>query len=176
MLNINHTTKLLNLEDEIITNVENFSDGLHIHLEQPRRAHACPVCGVSTSLVHDYRDMQRLSIMFDLAPRLADVYQLKNEFVAAMQSRSFAQSRERLLLWFEHANLSLMIVNELVTIGSKRFSTPLMSCGRTALPGAAIIKQRCSSESATVFAILSVSAIAFYSVIHKADAERYLPA
>ena len=37
MLNQDYTTKLLDLEDVIITNVENISDQLHISIELPRQ-------------------------------------------------------------------------------------------------------------------------------------------
>ena len=50
-----YTAKLLNLEDVIITGVENISDQLHIHIELPRRPHSCPACGASTDRIHDYR-------------------------------------------------------------------------------------------------------------------------
>ena len=55
MLNQDYTSKLLNLEDVIITNVENISDQLHISIELPRRKHICPCCGTVTDRVHDYR-------------------------------------------------------------------------------------------------------------------------
>ena len=55
MLMTDYTSKLLNLEDVIITNVENAADQLHIYIELPRRKHACPVCGTQTDRVHDYR-------------------------------------------------------------------------------------------------------------------------
>ena len=55
MLNQDYTVKLLNLEDVIITNVENISEQLHISIELPRRKHICPVCGAQTDRVHDYR-------------------------------------------------------------------------------------------------------------------------
>ena len=50
-----YTVKLLNLEDVIITNVENISDQLHIYIELPRRKHVCPCWGAETDRVHDYR-------------------------------------------------------------------------------------------------------------------------
>ena len=50
-----YTAKLLNLEDVIITNVENISDQLHIYIELPRGEHVCPVCGAVTDRIHDYR-------------------------------------------------------------------------------------------------------------------------
>ena len=55
MLNQDYTAKLLNLEDVIITNVENISEELHIHIELPRKEHTCPACGAVTDRVHDYR-------------------------------------------------------------------------------------------------------------------------
>ena len=55
MLMTNYTSKLLNLEDVIMTNVENILDQLHISIELPRRKHVCPCCGALTDRVHDYR-------------------------------------------------------------------------------------------------------------------------
>lgn len=55
MLNQDYTAKLLNLEDVIITKVENISDQLHIHIELPRTEHTCPACGAHTDRIHDYR-------------------------------------------------------------------------------------------------------------------------
>ena len=55
MLNKDYTAKLLNLEDAIITNVENICDEVHVYLELPRMKHRCPACGGLTDRVHDYR-------------------------------------------------------------------------------------------------------------------------
>ena len=55
MLMKDYTAELLKLEDVIITNVENISDHLHIHIELPRRNHICPCCGANTDQIHDYR-------------------------------------------------------------------------------------------------------------------------
>ena len=55
MLMTDYTAQLLNLEDVIITNVENISDQLHISIELPRRKHICPCCGAKTDHIHDYR-------------------------------------------------------------------------------------------------------------------------
>lgn len=66
MLNQNHTTKLLDLEDVILTNVENISDELHIYLELPRKKHRCPVCGAVTDVVHDYRTQTIKAFLFPL--------------------------------------------------------------------------------------------------------------
>ena len=55
MLNQDYTAKLLNLEDVIITNIDNVSNQLHISIELPRQKHTCPCCGSMTDRVHDYR-------------------------------------------------------------------------------------------------------------------------
>lgn len=55
MLMANYTAEFLNLEDVIITKVENIADQLHIAIELPRRKHVCPCCGAETDRVHDYR-------------------------------------------------------------------------------------------------------------------------
>lgn len=55
MLNKDYTSKLLGLEDVIITNVEKNSNELHIYLELPRAEHRCPACGTLTNRIHDYR-------------------------------------------------------------------------------------------------------------------------
>lgn len=55
MLNQDYTSKVLNLEDVIVTNVENIAGQLHFYIELPRAEHVCPVCGACTDRVHDYR-------------------------------------------------------------------------------------------------------------------------
>ena len=55
MLMSDYTSKLLDLEDVIITKVENISNQLHINIELPRKQHVCPVCGAVTDRIHDYR-------------------------------------------------------------------------------------------------------------------------
>ena len=55
MLMKDYTAEFLNLEDVIITKVENISDQLHISIELPRRKHICPCCRAETDRVHDYR-------------------------------------------------------------------------------------------------------------------------
>ena len=55
MLMTDYTSKLLNLEDVIITDVENIGDQLHIHIELPRTPRICPACKATTDHIHDYR-------------------------------------------------------------------------------------------------------------------------
>ncbi|MCD8384575.1 MAG: ISL3 family transposase [Clostridiales bacterium] len=49
-------------------------------------------------------DMNRLALMFEIAPRLADAYRLKNEFISAMRAKSSLEGRELLLRWLESLN------------------------------------------------------------------------
>lgn len=55
MLSKNYSAKPLNLEDVIITNVENISEKVNIYLRLPSTKHRCPACGNLTDRVHDYR-------------------------------------------------------------------------------------------------------------------------
>ena len=59
MLKQDYTSKILDLEDVIITDVESSMDQIHIYLELPRREQICPLCGTKTNRIHDYR-MQRI--------------------------------------------------------------------------------------------------------------------
>lgn len=55
MLNTYFTENLLGLKDAIIKKIQ-ISDGkLFIDLTMEHRLHSCPICGASTSKVHDYR-------------------------------------------------------------------------------------------------------------------------
>ena len=44
-------------------------------------------------------EQERLALMFEIAPRLADAYRLKNEFLAVMHSESSTVGKQRLLDW-----------------------------------------------------------------------------
>ena len=44
-------------------------------------------------------DMHALTLMFEIAPRLADAYRLKNEFLAVIRSNSSEEGRQRLSDW-----------------------------------------------------------------------------
>lgn len=76
MLNQDYTAKLLNLEDVMITNVENISGELHIYIELPRKEHTCPACGAVTDRVHDYRTQ-----------RIKDVPLARNTFLHLRKRR-----------------------------------------------------------------------------------------
>ena len=76
MLNQDYTAKLLNLEDVMITNVENISEELHIYIELPRKEHTCPACGAVTDRVHDYRTQ-----------RIKDVPLARNTFLHLRKRR-----------------------------------------------------------------------------------------
>lgn len=55
MLNNDYTAKILNLEEVIITNVEDVNGILSVDIELPRKQHTCPSCGATTDRIHDYR-------------------------------------------------------------------------------------------------------------------------
>ena len=44
-------------------------------------------------------DMLRLALMFEIAPRLADAYRIKNEFIDIMRSESFDKGKQKLTDW-----------------------------------------------------------------------------
>lgn len=55
MLDNDYTAKVLDLEDVVISNVENKAETLEVYLELPVRVHQCPCCGQETTRIHDYR-------------------------------------------------------------------------------------------------------------------------
>lgn len=55
MLNKDYTTKIIDLQDVIVTNVENRSEIKYIYIELERKEHICPHCGAKTNSIHDYR-------------------------------------------------------------------------------------------------------------------------
>ena len=56
MLKQDYILKILDLEDVIITKVENCADSLHFYLEIPVQEHICPNCEHTTTYIHDYRE------------------------------------------------------------------------------------------------------------------------
>ena len=44
-------------------------------------------------------EMDRLSLMFEIAPRLADAYRIKNEFLAVIRAKSSTEGKKRLVDW-----------------------------------------------------------------------------
>ncbi|MCD8191140.1 MAG: ISL3 family transposase [Clostridiales bacterium] len=50
-------------------------------------------------------EMNQLALMFEIAPRLADAYRVKNEFIAAMRAGSSKEGRELLLCWLQSVNV-----------------------------------------------------------------------
>ena len=44
-------------------------------------------------------EMDRLALMFEIAPRLADAYRVKNEFLTVIRSNSAAVGKQRLVDW-----------------------------------------------------------------------------
>ena len=50
-------------------------------------------------------EQERLALMVEIAPRLADAYRLKNEFLAVMHSESSTVGKQRLLDWLAAVNV-----------------------------------------------------------------------
>ena len=89
MLTKNYTAKLLNLEDVIITNVENISCERHVCIELPRSKHRCPACSALTDRIHDYR-MQTIK---DVPPGRTTVLHLrKRRYRCACGKRFFEKN------------------------------------------------------------------------------------
>ena len=44
-------------------------------------------------------EMDRLALMFEIAPRLADAYRIKNDFLTVIHSMSSAEGKPRLVDW-----------------------------------------------------------------------------
>lgn len=62
MPNSDFTSKLLELEDAIISDLQTTSTKVHVFFSLKRKPHSCPHCGSITESVHDYRT----SILKDL--------------------------------------------------------------------------------------------------------------
>ena len=55
MLHKHFTEKILGLQDLEIEKVEEIDNSIHLYCHIERKAHKCPVCGVMTDKIHDYR-------------------------------------------------------------------------------------------------------------------------
>lgn len=55
MFQLDITKELLGFKEENIKKVNKFNDKVEIEVEIPKKEHVCPVCGHSTSYVHDYK-------------------------------------------------------------------------------------------------------------------------
>ena len=50
-------------------------------------------------------EMDRLALMFEIAPKLADAYRIKNEFLTVSRSKSSLEGKQRLIDWLHSAEL-----------------------------------------------------------------------
>lgn len=44
-------------------------------------------------------EMKHLALMFEIAPRLADAYRIKNDFLTVIRSKSSIEGKQRLIDW-----------------------------------------------------------------------------
>ena len=49
-----YITKLLDMEDVVLKNIQEDRQEITIELELQQKEHLCPACGTATSRVHDY--------------------------------------------------------------------------------------------------------------------------
>ncbi len=59
MLNDTIAENIIGIKDIIIKEVRNDERTINISIEMPKKEHICPVCGSSSSVIHDYR-MQKV--------------------------------------------------------------------------------------------------------------------
>ena len=80
MLKTDYTTKLLGLEDCKITNIENNSNEVIIHLEMERKLHSCPYCKRQTKRIHNYRTQRITKCLIHLCfGQFQETTSLKNK-------------------------------------------------------------------------------------------------
>ena len=132
MLKKDYTAKLLNLEDVIITKIENISevaktcfpkatvvaDRYHVirqvywAMERVRKNEQNKLSKRFRKYFKKSRyllmkpmeklsdeEMDKLALMFEIAPRLADAYRLKNEFLEVIHSDSSKTGKSKLVDW-----------------------------------------------------------------------------
>ena len=89
-------------------------------------------------------EMNRLSLMFEIAPRLADAYRLKNEFLSVIRTKSSADRKQKLLDWLQSAEICLnfMTAQKHIATGFTRSSILWMYLGQMVLLRAATTRQK----------------------------------
>ena len=53
-------------------------------------------------------ESSRLAIMFEIAPRFADAYRVKNDFLTAIRSKSSAERKQRLANWLLSVEVTVL--------------------------------------------------------------------
>ena len=120
--------KTADLEDVLVTNVENVSEGIHIYIELPRKEHTCPFCGAVTDRVHDYR-MQTIK----------GILLAKKTFLHLRKRRYRCECGKR---FFENNTLNFKTAQRHFTTGLTRSSILWMSLGQMALLKAATTRPK----------------------------------
>ena len=112
-------------------------------------------------------EQERLALMVEIAPRLADAYRLKNEFLAVMHSESSTVGKQRLLDWLAAVNvMDLPEFQACVTAYRNWFQEILNSMDvpwSNASSRSATTKQRSSSASASGCGTSGTSEIGSFS-------------
>ena len=118
MLKKDYTAKLLNLEDVIITKVENISEEVHIYLELPRTKHRCPACGALTDRVHDYR----MQIIKDIPLGRTTLLHLRKRRYRCVCGKRFFEKNT-----FTSIFLTLLVVREFFRVSVRVNSSPAIA-------------------------------------------------
>ena len=131
MLTKNYTAKLLNLEDVIITNVENISCERHVCIELPRSKHRCPTCSALTDRIHDYR-MQTIK---DVPPGRTTVLHLrKRRYRCACGKRFFEENTFLPRYYRATGRLIATIISAFhETVSAQKIATQYHVSGATAM-------------------------------------------
>lgn len=112
----NNIAKLLNMEDVIVTKVENLPEELHVYLELPRKDHVCPQCGRMTSKVHDYRQQKIKDIPFG---RTTYLYLRKRRYVCPECGKRFAEKNPLVPRYYRLTRRSVVsIIQQLKSMAS----------------------------------------------------------
>ncbi len=116
-------------------------------------------------------EMYRLALMFEIAPRLADAYRIKNDFLSAICSKSAAEGKKALADWLLSVEvMDLLEFHDCTKAYHNWFNEiidPWKSHGQTALLRDAITKPRSLNAPATVCVTSIISGNESCFAIHK---------
>lgn len=143
MLEQDYISKILNLEDVIITKVENCSDSLHFYIEKPVREHICPVCGHHTTSIHDYREQ----IIKDIPlGRNTYIHLRKRRYVCASCGKRFYEENSFLARY--HRTTTRLVAAVITAFqklqSAKEIASQFNLSNTTALRYFDLVKYRCS--------------------------------
>ena len=112
MLQSDFTSKLLDMEHMIVTNVEHTATSITLSVEMERRACTCPHCGTRTDRIHDYR-AQRVRDC-PIQGKAVTWHYRKRRYRCPCCGKRFYESNYLLPKWHHMTNrLALLAMNRL---------------------------------------------------------------